>query len=105
LLAAGVNVSAGQDCIRDPFYPLGTGNMFEIGNLLIHADHLSTAEQIEKVADVITTNAARTLRLDHYGIAPGNRADLIVLSVDSVHEAFRTRSVPSAVIKRGMRVR
>jgi cytosine deaminase len=105
LLAAGVNVSAGQDCIRDPFYPLGTGSMFEIGNLLIHADHLSTASQIEQVADVITTNAARTLRLDRYGIAPGHRADLIVLPVDSVHEAFRTRSVPSAVIKRGMRVR
>ncbi|MCP4593073.1 MAG: amidohydrolase family protein, partial [bacterium] len=50
LLEARVNVSAGQDCIKDPFYPLGSGNMFEVGSLLIHADHLARPEQIEQVA-------------------------------------------------------
>ncbi len=104
LLAAGVNVSAGQDCIRDPFYPLGTGSLLEVGHLLIHADHLSTAAQIERVADIITANAARTLRLSQYGLEPGCRADLVVLPVDSMHEAFRTRPAPPAVLKRGVRV-
>ena len=103
LLAAGVNVSAGQDCIRDPFYPLGTGSLLEVGHLLIHADHLSTAAQIERVADVITANAARTLRLSQYGLEPGCRADLVVLPVNAMHEAFRTRPAPLAVLKRGVR--
>ena len=101
LLAAGVNVSAGQDCIKDPFYPLGTGNMFEVGHLLIHADHLSRPEQIEQVADMITVNPARTLRLKRYGAEPGCRADLAVLPVETVHEAFRLRVKPTAVLKRG----
>ena len=101
LLVAGVNVSAGQDCIRDPFYPLGTGNMFEVGHLLIHADHLSHPKQIEQVADMITVNPSRALRLEYYGTEPGCRADLAVLPVDTVHEAFRLRVKPIAVLKRG----
>ena len=101
LRAAGVNVSAGQDCIRDPFYPLGTGNMFEVGHLLIHADHLAGPEQIEQVGDMLTVNPARALRLDRYGTDAGCRGDLAVLPVESMHEAFRLRVTPVAVIKRG----
>jgi cytosine deaminase len=101
LLAAGVNVAAGQDCIKDPFYPMGTGNMFEVGHLLIHADHLSRPEQIEQVADMITVNSAKALRLERYGTTEGCRADLVVLPVETVHEAFRLRVKPTAVLKRG----
>lgn len=101
LLAAGVGVSAGQDCIRDPFYPLGTGNMFEVGHLLIHADHMSTPQQIEQVADCITVHPAAAMRLSHYGVEPGCNADLIVLPVDTVHEAFRRRLPPKVVLKNG----
>ncbi|MCK4658100.1 MAG: amidohydrolase family protein [Phycisphaerae bacterium] len=101
LLEAKVNVCAGQDCIKDPFYPLGTGNMFEAGHLLIHADHLSQPEQIEQVADMITVNPARALRLENYGTDPGCQADLVVLPVESMHEAFRLRVKPTAVLKRG----
>ena len=96
-----MTVSAGQDCIKDPFYPLGTGNMFEVGHLLIHADHLAGPEQIEQVADMITVNPAGALRLENYGTDAGCRADLVVLPVESMHEAFRLRVRPVAVIKRG----
>lgn len=101
LLAAGVGVSAGQDCIRDPFYPLGTGNMFEVGHLLIHADHMSTPRQIEQVADCITVHPAAAMRLKDYGVEPGCQADLIVLPVETVHEAFRRRLPPQVVLKTG----
>lgn len=101
LLAAGVNVSAGQDCIKDPFYPLGTGNMFEVGHLLIHAEHMSRPEQVEQAADMITVNPAKAMRLEQYGTDVGCHADLIVLPVESVHEAFRLRVKPTAVLKRG----
>jgi len=62
LMTAGVNVSAGQDCIKDPFYPFGTGQMLEVAHLLAHADHLSSASQIEQVMDAITVNPARAMR-------------------------------------------
>jgi cytosine deaminase len=104
LMQAGVNVSAGQDCIKDPFYPFGTGQMLEVAHLLVHADHLSLPHQIEAAMDAITTNPARSMQRSDYGTVTGCRADLVVLPVDSVHEAIRCRPRPTAVVKRGMRL-
>jgi cytosine deaminase len=104
LLAAGVNVSAGQDCIKDPFYPFGTGQMLEVAHLLVHADHLSLPHQIESVIDCITVNPARSMHRDDYGTDVGSRADLVVLPVENVHEAVRCRPRPIAVIKNGARL-
>ena len=100
-LAAGVNVAMGQDCIRDPFYPFGTGAMLDVAHTLVHADHLAAPKQVEAVADILTVNAARSWRLRDYGVAPGKPADLIVLPVDSLQEAIRLRPRPRAVLKRG----
>jgi cytosine deaminase len=105
LMAAGVNVAAGQDCIRDPFYPLGTGQMLDVAHLLAHADHLTTAKQLGQALDAITTNAAKMLRLKGYGTAPGCRADLVVLPVPDGHEAVRLRPMPTHTLKEGRRVR
>jgi cytosine deaminase len=41
------------------------------------------------VFDMITTNAARALRLPDYGIEPGCRADLVLIEADNVRDAFR----------------
>lgn len=105
LLAAGVNVAAGQDCIRDPFYPMGTGQMLEAAHLLVHADHFSTPALIESAFDAITVNAARALRLKQYGLRGGAPADLAVLPTPDAHESIRLRPRPTAVLKRGRQVR
>lgn len=101
LLAAGVNVAVGQDCIKDPFYPFGTGQMLEAAHLLAHADHLTTPAQLDQVADAITVGGAKALGLRGYGLAPRRRADLVVLPVEDVHEALRVRPVPRYVLKAG----
>lgn len=41
LLAAGVNVACGQDCVHDTFYPFGQNDPLEIAFLLCHASHMS----------------------------------------------------------------
>ena len=104
LMAAGVNVSAGQDCIKDPFYPFGTGQMLEVAHLLVHADHLSSPEQIERAFDAVTVNPAKAMGRSDYGVEPGRIADLVVLPVESAYEAIRTRPRPLAVIKSGRKV-
>ncbi|HSW46391.1 MAG TPA: amidohydrolase family protein [Phycisphaerae bacterium] len=104
LMAAGVNVSAGQDCIKDPFYPFGTGQMLEVAHLLVHADHLSSPALVDKAMDAITVNPARSMHLDNYGLKPGGRGDLVILPVDQVHEAIRCRPMPVAVLKAGRQV-
>ncbi|MBI4580762.1 MAG: amidohydrolase family protein [Planctomycetes bacterium] len=104
LMAAGVNVSAGQDCIKDPFYPFGTGQMLEVAHLLAHADHLSSPNQLGSVMDAITINPARSMRRTDYGTMPGCQADLVILPVDTLQEAIRCRPRPAAVLKRGVRL-
>ncbi len=101
LLDAGVNVAVGQDCINDPFYPLGTGQMLDVAHMLAHADHLAAPRQIERVMDAITTGGAKALGVKRYGLAAGCRADLVILPVETVHEAIRLRPSPIHVLKGG----
>lgn len=98
LLDAGVNVSAGQDCIRDPFYPLGNGNMIDQAFLLVHADHQSSPDRIARTLEMVTTRAARTLKLKDYGLKRDCRADLVVYPAPNPVELIRTRPEPLAVL-------
>lgn len=41
LLAAGVNVSFGQDCVKDTFYPYGSADMLQVANVVAHAAQMS----------------------------------------------------------------
>jgi cytosine/creatinine deaminase len=46
---AGVNVTFGQDCIKDTFYPtFGQADLLEVGMLFAHAVQLSMPHEVEK---------------------------------------------------------
>lgn len=101
LLAAGVNVTFGQDCVNDAFYPFGKADMLEVANITAHAAHLSAPNEIKTVFRMMTYNAARTLGvLDDYG-AVGKRADLVVIDAVSVKDAIRMQPDRRWVIKGG----
>jgi len=99
LIEAGVNVSCGQDCVRDTFYPFGQADMLEVALITAHAAHLSLPHEIEYVLEMITGNAAKILRLDDHGLAVGKRADLVVLDCESVADAIRLQPDRLYVIK------
>ena len=101
LLAAGVNVSIGNDNIMDPFGPLGKGSMLQSAHLLMHTAHLSGRAQIPQVFDMITSNGARTLNLNDYGIRVGNQADCVILDAEDEFEALRLTSECLYVIRKG----
>ncbi len=101
LLAAGVNVSIGNDNIMDPFGPLGKGSMLQSAHLLIHTAHLSGRSQMDQVFNMITSNGARTLNLDDYGIEEGGRADCVILDAVDEYEALRLTSECLFVISQG----
>jgi cytosine deaminase len=71
LLAAGVNVSFGQDNLRDMFYPFGRDDPLELAWLAAHAAHMSQPDEIEAVFAMATVNGARVLGLTDYGTEPG----------------------------------
>jgi len=102
LLAAGVNVTFGQDCVYDAFYPFGRADMLEVALITAHAAQLTTPAEIETVFKMMTTNAARTLGvLDDYGIAVGKRADIVILDAKSPKDAIRRQADRRYVIKGG----
>jgi cytosine deaminase len=101
LLERNINVSFGQDCVRDTFYPFGRNDPLEIALLAAHAAHMSLPHQIEQVFAMPTVNAARALRLEGYGLNPGDRADIVVLDAKNAAEAIRFQPPRRWVIKNG----
>jgi cytosine deaminase len=101
LLAEGVNVSFGQDCVKDTFYPFGRVDPLEVGLIAAHAAHMSLPEEIETVFDMQANAAARVMRLADYGFAPGCKADLVILDAASPAEALTRQAVRSVIVKNG----
>jgi cytosine deaminase len=101
LLKAGVNVTVGQDCVHDPYYPFGKGDMLEVANLLGHAAKMTTAKDINTLYDTITVNAAKTMGIKH-DFKEGAPANLVILhEVKDVHEAIRTTPAARTTILEG----
>jgi cytosine deaminase len=97
-LAAGGNVAFGQDCVDDGFYPFGRGDMLEVALLAAHANHLTTADELDTVLAAITDAPAQAWRLDRtYGIARGARADLQLYAASTWAEAVRLQAPPTHV--------
>jgi cytosine deaminase len=101
LLAEGVSVCLGQDDISDAYYPFGRNNMLEVGFLASHLLWMMTRQEIEKIYDMITIDAARAMNVADYGVAEGTSANLVVLDQPDVVEALRFHSPPAWVISNG----
>jgi cytosine deaminase len=101
LLAAGVNVACGQDCVHDTFYPFGQNDPLEIAFLLCHASQMSQPAEVLTVMEMVTSNGARALRVGDFRVAVGAVADLVVLDARDAREAFATRSPRRWVIRKG----
>jgi cytosine deaminase len=101
LMAAGLTVALGHDCVMDPWYGLGTGDMLEVAHMAVHVAQMTGQEEMRACFDAVTGNAAALLGLAEYGIAPGCHADLVLLQARDPVEAIRTRAARLKVIRRG----
>jgi cytosine/creatinine deaminase len=101
LMNAGVTVAFGHDCVMDPWYALGSGDMLDVAHMAVHVSHLTALDSIRTCYDAVTVNAAKILRLDRYGIAPGNYADLVLLQAADPFEAIRLKATRLLVLRRG----
>jgi len=104
LLARGVNVITSQDDVNDPYYPFGKPDPLECALMMAHVAQLTLPRELEGVMDMITVNAAHAARVMDYGIAPGMRADLVVVAAPSVHEALRLQPPRLHVFKDGREI-
>jgi cytosine deaminase len=101
LLAAGVTVAAGQDCVDDAFYPFGAADPLQVALIVAHAAQLGTPSEIAAALRMVTTDAARLLRLPDYGVAVGARADLVVVEAETARDALREQSPRRWVLRGG----
>jgi cytosine deaminase len=101
LMAAGVRVAFGHDCVMDPWYALGSADMLEVAHMAIHVGHLTALDAIQACYGAITTNAAEILHLEGYGIFPGARADAVLLQAADPFEAIRLKATRLIVVRAG----
>lgn len=99
----GLNVSFGHDCVQDPWYSLGTGNMLDVAHMAVHVCQMTGMAEIAACFNMVTVNGAKTLNLadDNYGIEAGKPANLIVLDAEDCYDAIRRRAAVRYVISRG----
>jgi cytosine/creatinine deaminase len=100
LLAAGVTVAFGQDCVMDPWYPLGSGDMLDVAHMGLHVALMTGAAQMRRAFDLVTETPAQIMGLD-FGLRPGARASLVVLDCATPIDALRLRPARLAVVSDG----
>jgi cytosine deaminase len=99
--AYGINVAFGQDCCMDPWYSLGQADMLDVAHMGLHVAQMTSREAMRFCFEAVTTNPARVMGLDGYGIEVGNYADMVVLQAADPIEAIRLKATRLAVIRRG----
>lgn len=98
---AGVNVFAGNDNIRDSWWPYGDGDLLERAMIVGYRSGFNTDMELTLAFDMVTSHAARALHIKNYGLAEGGLADFVVLDAEHVQEAVIARPKSRDVYKGG----
>jgi len=101
LMEAGVNVAFGQDALLDPWYSFGSCDMLEVAHMGLHLAQMTGVEQMQQIFAAVTSNAAKVLGLEGYGLEPGCHADMVILQAANRQEALRLKPTRLFVIRRG----
>lgn len=101
LIAAGINVSLGQDDITDAYYAFGRNNMLEVAFLGAHLLWMMSEADTELLYDAITVNPAAAIGVADNAVAVGNAANLVVIEGETVADALRFHAAPRAVVSHG----
>ena len=104
LLAAGLTVAFGHDCVMDPWYSLGSGDMLEVAHMGLHVAQMTGQAAMAQCFDAVTNAPARILQLPGYGLEAGCHADFVLLQARDPQEAIRLRATRLAVYRRGRRI-
>jgi cytosine/creatinine deaminase len=101
LMAAGVTVAFGHDDLMDPWYSMGSGDMLEVAHMGLHVAQMTSQKGIRASFDAVTTNAAKVMHLQGYGIEAGCDASFVLLQARDTIEAIRLRANRLKVWRKG----
>jgi cytosine/adenosine deaminase-related metal-dependent hydrolase len=91
----------GNDGIRDSWSPLNMPDMLLRTFIICYRNGFRRDELIEMVLDIATEGGARVVGDRDYGLAPGCRADFVVVDGETHVEAVIERPPRWLVVKNG----
>jgi cytosine deaminase len=98
---AGINVAFGHDCVMDPWYSLGSADMLDVAHMALHVGQMTSRDAMRYCFEAVTTNAAKIMGLQDYGLAVGSNGDLVILQAADPIEAIRLKARRLFVVRRG----
>ncbi|MBI1622680.1 amidohydrolase family protein [Aquamicrobium zhengzhouense] len=101
MLKYGIRVGFGQDCVLDPWYSLGNGDMLDVAFMGLHVGQMTHPDDMRKCFDIVTRENAAVMNLEGYGLEVGKTASLVVLDANDTIEAIRLRAERIAVVSKG----
>ncbi|QQP87760.1 amidohydrolase family protein [Skermanella sp. TT6] len=101
LMAAGLTVGFGHDCVMDPWYSLGSGDMLDVAHMGLHVAQMTSVDGMNACFRAVTENPARLMGLEGYGLEVGCNADMVVLQARDPVEAIRLKATRLFVLRRG----
>ena len=101
LMAAGVNVAFGHDCVMDPWYGMGSGDMLEVAHMGLHVAQMTSQQGMQQCFEAVTSHAAKAMHLRHYGLEVGCDASFVLLQARNPVEAIRLRANRLKVWRKG----
>ena len=101
LMAAGVKVAFGHDCVMDPWYAMGSADMLEVAHMGLHVAQMTSQQGMRDCFDAVTVNAATVMHLPGYGLNVGCDASFVLLQARNTVEAIRLRANRLKVWKKG----
>ncbi|MEU5874986.1 amidohydrolase [Glycomyces sp. NPDC047369] len=99
--AAGVTMGIGNDGVRDLWSPYGTGDMLQRTQWFARNAGFSKDADIELALEAATFGGARLLKIDGYGLAVGDTADLVAVPGRTPSEAVLEHRARTLVVKNG----
>jgi cytosine deaminase len=104
LREAGVTVFAGNDNIRDAWWPYGDGDMLERAMTIGYRSGFYTDEELAIAFDMASGSAASAMRIPDYGLSVGAPADFIAIEARHIQEAVVARPARRSVYRAGQLV-
>lgn len=99
---AGMNICFAQDSIRDPWYPIGNGNIMRILDAGLHICHMLGYEDLQRCLDFISDNSAKALNLqDQYGLEVHRPANFILLNAKNDYDALANQAKAYLSVRHG----
>ncbi|MBR0679703.1 amidohydrolase family protein [Roseomonas eburnea] len=99
--AAGVTIFGGNDGIRDTWTPYGSPDMLERAMLIGLRNNFRRDDEVALAFECVAGAGARGCGFGDHGLAPGARADLVLVEARSLAEAVVARPVRRLVVSAG----